>query len=46
MTTSSQQWCAASIAAGTDATEAHAAADRTTAFYTGSEAQSSAASSG
>jgi uncharacterized protein YndB with AHSA1/START domain len=33
---SSEQWCQASIAAGTPATEAGAAAERTTAFYTGS----------
>lgn len=32
---SSQEWCAASIAAGTPAREAQAAAERTTAFYTG-----------
>src|SRR5262249_28991872 len=31
----SQRWCAASIAAGTDRAEAEAAAQRTTAFYTG-----------
>jgi uncharacterized protein YndB with AHSA1/START domain len=35
MTGSSDQWCQASIAAGTPATEAQAAAERTTAFYTG-----------
>ena len=34
---SSDLWCEASIAAGTSASEARAAADRTTAFYTGSE---------
>jgi uncharacterized protein YndB with AHSA1/START domain len=34
MSLSSQRWCAASVAAGTDATEAQAAADRTTAAYT------------
>lgn len=32
---SSDDWCRASIAAGTDAAAARAAADRTTAFYTG-----------
>ena len=31
----SNAWCAASIANGTDPVEARAAADRTTAFYTG-----------
>ncbi|MEU7799875.1 SRPBCC family protein [Micromonospora arborensis] len=35
MELSSQLWCEASIAAGTDADEAKAAAERTTAFYTG-----------
>lgn len=35
MTASSEAWCAASIAAGTDATAARAAAARTTAAYTG-----------
>jgi uncharacterized protein YndB with AHSA1/START domain len=34
---SSEQWCQASIAAGTPVTEAQAAAERTVAFYTGSE---------
>ena len=34
---SSGQWCQASITAGTPATEAQAAAERTTAFYTGTE---------
>jgi uncharacterized protein YndB with AHSA1/START domain len=34
MTLSSERWCAASIAAGTDEAEARAAADRVTAFYT------------
>ena len=34
---SSELWCQASIIAGTPATEAQAAAERTTAFYTGSE---------
>jgi uncharacterized protein YndB with AHSA1/START domain len=37
VTRSSNGWGDASIAAGTDATEARAAADRTTAFYTGTE---------
>lgn len=35
---SSDAWCAASVAAGTDATAARAAADRTTSFYTGASA--------
>jgi uncharacterized protein YndB with AHSA1/START domain len=35
LTASSDAWCEASMAAGTDRTEARAAADRTTAFYTG-----------
>lgn len=34
-TRSSEDWCRASIAAGTEATAAKAAAARTTAFYTG-----------
>ncbi|HEY1294631.1 MAG TPA: SRPBCC family protein [Chloroflexota bacterium] len=34
---SSEQWYAASVAAGTDASEARAAAVRTTAFYTGAD---------
>jgi hypothetical protein len=34
MTLSSQRWCDASIAAGTDQADARAAADRTTAAYT------------
>ena len=34
---SSEQWCQASITAGTAATEAQAAAGRTVAFYTGAE---------
>ena len=34
---SSEQWRQASIAAGTPVTEAQAAAERTTAFYTGAE---------
>jgi uncharacterized protein YndB with AHSA1/START domain len=41
---SSQGWCDASVAAGTDSAEARAAADRTTAFYTGAGDDSSAAS--
>ncbi len=39
---SSDEWCRASIAAGTDASAARAAADRTTAFYTGAGEDSSA----
>ena len=39
---SSQAWCEASIAAGADRSGAEAAAARTTAFYTGAPAQSSA----
>ena len=35
ITMSSQRWCDASVDAGTDETEARAAAARTTAFYTG-----------
>jgi len=35
---SSERWAEASIAAGTDAEEAHAAAARTTDFYTGEPA--------
>ena len=35
MTASSDSWCAASVAAGTGPAQARAAADRTTAFYTG-----------
>lgn len=35
ITASSDAWCAASVAAGTDPEAARAAADRTTAFYTG-----------
>lgn len=35
MTLSSQQWCDASMSAGTDPAAAGAAAERTTAFYTG-----------
>ena len=34
MTDSSEAWCAASIAGGTDPAAARAAADRTTAAYT------------
>ena len=34
MTLSSQRWCEASIAAGTDQADARAAADRTIAAYT------------
>jgi uncharacterized protein YndB with AHSA1/START domain len=37
VTRSSGGWADASVAAGTDATEARAAAERTTAFYTGTE---------
>ncbi|MGH9157866.1 MAG: SRPBCC family protein [Acidimicrobiales bacterium] len=39
MALSSARWCDASIAAGTDAPEARAAADRTTAAYTGEPAE-------
>jgi len=35
-------WCAASIASGTDAAAAQAAAERTRAFYTGDTAESTA----
>jgi uncharacterized protein YndB with AHSA1/START domain len=42
MSMSSQAWCDASVAAGTAAGAAEAAADRTTAFYTGAEPQLSA----
>ena len=35
LTASSDGWCAASVASGTDPAEARAAANRTTAFYTG-----------
>jgi hypothetical protein len=38
LTSSSDAWCEASVAAGADRTEARAAADRTTAFYTGTPA--------
>jgi hypothetical protein len=34
MSLSSQRWCDASVAAGTDQADAQAAADRTTAAYT------------
>jgi len=37
MALASQRWCDASIAAGTDPADAHAAADRTTAAYTGTD---------
>jgi uncharacterized protein YndB with AHSA1/START domain len=43
MTLSSQRWCDASIAAGTDRAAAQAAAERTTAFYTAMDPQVSAA---
>ena len=36
---SSEAWAQAAIAAGTDPTAAHAAARRTTAFYTGESAE-------
>jgi uncharacterized protein YndB with AHSA1/START domain len=42
MRRSSDAWCAASIAAGTDAAAARAAAARTTAFYTGESPPSAA----
>jgi uncharacterized protein YndB with AHSA1/START domain len=45
MTASSERWCEASIAAGTDGAGARAAASRTTAAYTGSPARSQAGSS-
>jgi uncharacterized protein YndB with AHSA1/START domain len=45
MALSSQRWCEASIEAGTDAAEAQAAADRTTAAYTGAQPQASVAES-
>jgi hypothetical protein len=35
MSLSSRRWCEASVAAGTDEADAQAAADRTTAAYTG-----------
>jgi hypothetical protein len=41
-TMSSQAWCDASVAAGTDRAAAAAAATRTTAFYTGAPATESA----
>jgi len=34
---SSEGWCQASVTAGTPVTEAQAAAERTVAFYTGTE---------
>ena len=37
ITESSQRWCDASVAAGTDPEQARASAGRTTAFYTGTE---------
>jgi uncharacterized protein YndB with AHSA1/START domain len=40
MSLSSRRWCDASVAAGSDEEEARAAADRTTAFYTGADATS------
>jgi uncharacterized protein YndB with AHSA1/START domain len=43
MTLSSERWCAASIAAGTDQTEARAAADRVTAAYTATPEASTSA---
>jgi uncharacterized protein YndB with AHSA1/START domain len=43
VTASSNDWCRASIAAGTDAATARAAADRTTAAYTGAGSEASAA---
>jgi uncharacterized protein YndB with AHSA1/START domain len=42
-TLSSERWCAASIAAGTDEAEARAAADRTKAFYTAAPEASTSA---
>jgi uncharacterized protein YndB with AHSA1/START domain len=39
LTASSDAWCAASVAAGTDPATARTAADRTTAFYTGAAAR-------
>ncbi len=44
MSLSSQKWCDASVAAGTDSAEAQAAADRTTAFYTAADREVSSAS--
>jgi uncharacterized protein YndB with AHSA1/START domain len=43
MSLSSQKWCDASVAAGTDRAEAQPAADRTTAFYSGADPDASAA---
>ena len=45
MTLSSQAWCDASIAAGTDSADARAAAARTTAAYTGIDTEMSTATS-
>lgn len=45
MTLSSQAWCDASIAAGTDSADARAAAARTTAAYTGIDTEISTATS-
>jgi len=42
MSLSSQRWCDASVAAGTDKADAQAAADRTTAAYTAAPAPSPA----
>jgi uncharacterized protein YndB with AHSA1/START domain len=44
MSLSSQAWCDASVAAGTDKLQAQAAADRTTAFYTPADPRASVAS--
>ena len=44
MSLSSQRWCDASVAAGTEAAQAQAAADRTKAFYTGAGPDASGAS--
>jgi hypothetical protein len=44
MSLSSRGWFDASIAAGTNEVDARAAAERTVAFYTGTEIQKSAAS--
>lgn len=38
LTASSEAWYEASVASGTDPAQARAAADRTTAFYTGTPA--------
>lgn len=45
MTLSSQAWCDASIAAGTDSADARTAAARTTAAYTGIDTEISTATS-